>query len=135
MIEVVSDGRDIFSRIAFSSQIELSVSELRVLVVEVNEEVVEVDCHLVLSHSVVPDGVSKTEASSKRLINEHYMGIVVPSELVFGEDSSVLDITSVIFEIIRTHLCVHTDHRGATRTSLEPNNERVNVFVSSRLSQ
>lgn len=135
MEEVVGDCWDVLSRIAFSHQVELSMSELRVLLVEINQEGVEVDSYLVFTDTVVKDGVSKAEAGTEGLVNEHNMSIIVPGVFVVGKDSTVLYIAAIVFEIIGAHLSVHTQHRGAARTSLEPDNERVNFLVSSGLSE
>ena len=63
------------------------------------------------------------------------MSIIVPSLSVFCKNSTVFDISGVIFEIVRTKFSVESLHGGAARASLEPDYERVNILVSSRLSQ
>lgn len=101
MVQVVGDGRDVMPRETLSSQVELSVPELRVLFVEAEEELVEIVSHLVLRDAMVHDGVGETEASAEGLVNEHDVRIVVPRLSVVGKDSTVLHISLVVLEVVR----------------------------------
>jgi hypothetical protein len=95
----------------FASKIQGAVLELRVLCVEIIEEIVEILCNLGFLVPQIFKRICRAEASADWLVDEHYVGFVVPRVVVVRKMSSFFDgCTGVVFPIVRTIFRVKTQH-------------------------
>ena len=81
-LQTTCDVRDIVASITFTSQVDFTPLKLWVLRHKVVKEIVKILGNVGFRPAKGANSVDKAKASAERLVNVHYVGVVVPAMLV-----------------------------------------------------
>lgn len=128
-MDLPSKIRSVDPSVALSSDVEIVASELGETLIEVLEASEGI---LGLRHITVEEifgGVSQRETNAGRALNVKEVGAHVPGVRIW------LDNSFAVIKYVGTVLLEKTKHRGAARTTVEPNEDRVSSGLVKRFNE
>ena len=99
------------SGIAFACDIDLTTLVLWIFLHEIVQEHVEIISDISLTPSKRLELSDEAETRAERLINEHHVGMIVPSILIFGQLKWLFYVLFVVMEVKWALLGIEPKHR------------------------